>query len=213
MLNLGRYLQLSRGLLFSRWSKPKAFLLAVGQFKCTYRKEKPYSQKTFVWCFGAYLLILQFRQKYLVVNFTADSTSSQKILKESVLFLTYVVISCAYGGNSHLKQTCWLFFITYQVSEGPIPLVLFSHSSNKWIPLCIKLVVTVVPEKPSDVSFVGKEDVHVIIFSPIDCKRCVEQEKVLFRFLQLFIMAMLYWLISVSCRWLCLAVSLSLQQN
>lgn len=78
-----------------------------------YRRKKLYYQKTFVWWFGAYLLIFQFRQKYLAVNFIDDSTSSQKIFKESIIFLKYVVISCVYGGNSHLKQTRWMFFITY----------------------------------------------------------------------------------------------------
>lgn len=47
------------------------------------------------------------------VNVTADSTSSQKIFKESVLFRKCVVISCVYGGDSHLKQTWWMFFIMY----------------------------------------------------------------------------------------------------
>lgn len=49
------------------------------------------------------MLIFQFRQKCLGVNFTPDSTSSQKIFEGSVLFLKCVVISCVYGGNSQLK--------------------------------------------------------------------------------------------------------------
>lgn len=75
------------------------------------------------------------------------------------------------------KQTCWIFIITHQMSEGPVLSLLFLHSSNKWILLCINLVVTVVPKKPSDVSFVGKEDAHRMIFGHLDCKRCVDRRR------------------------------------
>lgn len=68
------------------------------------------------------------------------------------------------------KPTCWLFFITHHVSEGPVPSLLFLHSSHKWILPCINLVVTVVPKKPSDVSFAGKEDAHIVIFGYLGCK-------------------------------------------
>lgn len=60
-------------------------------YQFMYRREKLYDLKTFVWYFGAYMLFFQYRQKYLVVNFTPDSTSSQKIYKGSVLFLQHVV--------------------------------------------------------------------------------------------------------------------------
>jgi len=57
----------------------------------------------YVWCLEAYLLIFQFRQKYLVVNYTADSTRFQKVFNESVLFLKYAVISIVcLQRNSHL---------------------------------------------------------------------------------------------------------------
>lgn len=57
-----------------------------------------------MWYFGAYMLIFQFRQKYLVVSFTPDSTSCRKIYKGVFFFFNmWLVISCVYGGNSQLK--------------------------------------------------------------------------------------------------------------
>lgn len=128
-------------------------------YQFVYRREKLYDPKTFVWYFGAYMLIFQFRQKYLVVNFTPDSTGSQKICKGVFFFFDmWLVISCVYGGNSQLKLDISL---TSCAPKGSIPLLLFSCSSNKWILLCLKLLVTAVPKKPTDVSFVGEEDVHI----------------------------------------------------
>lgn len=73
-------------------------------YQFVYRREKLYDLKTFVWYFGAYMLIFQFRQKYLVVSFTPDSTSCQKIYKGVFFFFNvWLVISCVYGGNSQLK--------------------------------------------------------------------------------------------------------------
>lgn len=86
--------------------------------------------------------------------------------------------------------------------------MLILHSSNKWILLCVNLVVTVVPRKPSDVSFVGKEDAHRMIFAHLDCKRCVDRRRLCSPFFTSVVVAVVYWLVSVTCCWLFLAVTI-----
>lgn len=76
--------------------------------------------------------------------------------------------------------------------------MLFLYSSNN-------LVVTVVPKKPSDVSFVGKEDAHRI-FGHLDCKRCVDKRRLCPPFFS-SVVAVVYWLVSVTCCWLFLSVT------
>lgn len=79
-------------------------------------------------------------------------------------------------------------------------MLLLSHSSDEWIPLCVKLVVTVIPSEPPDVSVMGKEDVQ-----PHGLEEVCGVEG-LVQVSSAFVMAILYWMIRVSCRWLFLAM-------